>query len=196
MKKLLIILLVSTCGMELSAQHASSFILSYPVGFPMSSMSDYVTKPAWRGVSMEFTKQGVKDWDFGIELSYNVFYERMDSKVYTRGTASISGIQYRYVNAVPMLAEAKWIKTRTLGFSPYVGAGIGTLYVNQSTDFGLYRITNDAWQFLVRPEAGGIYKISPDFGLLAGVKYNWAFKGGDLDAQSYLTANVGLIFTY
>jgi outer membrane protein len=75
-----------------------------------------------------------------------------------------------------------------------VGIGLGTLYSNRSTDFGLYRITTEAWQFVLRPEAGLIFKTRSEVHPFVGVKYYWAFNSSDLDGQSFISLNVGLVF--
>lgn len=42
----------------------------------------------------------------GVDAGWNVFYEKKDYDTYTGGTESLSGIQYRYQNSVPLLASA------------------------------------------------------------------------------------------
>ena len=144
---------------------------------------------------MEFYWHVKPNLDAGVEVGWNVFYSKEDKKTYTEGTQSISGVQYRYTNAVPIIAGARWRKTGGKT-EPYVGAGLGTTSVNRSTDFGLYRIYNNTWQFCVRPEAGLIYKTSTYSGLTAGVKYYANFENDDLSAQSYFTVNVGFAFAF
>ena len=129
----------------------------------------------------------------GLELSMNLFYKREDLKTYTEETASISGVQYRHTDAFPILAAARWLKQGKKAM-PYFGAGIGVLYVNRWTDFGLYRISNDTWQFCLRPEGGLLFGLNDQISAMVGVKYNAAFKTDDLDGQSYLSLNVGLVF--
>jgi hypothetical protein len=71
---------------------------------------------------------------------------------------------------------------------------VGTTSVNRSTDFGLYRINNNTWQFCLRPEAGILYKLSEGTGATAGVKYYANFENDEQDAQSYFSVNVGFVF--
>lgn len=192
MKKILLVILGGFILQTSSAQ-SGSFIISYPIGFPMGDLGDYIDKTSWRGLSMEFYKAVKPGVQVGLELSMNLFYAKEDVKTYTEGTQSITGIQYRHTDAFPILAAAKWTKPGKTA-SPYLGLGIGTLYVNRWTDFGLYRISNDTWQFLLRPEAGVFLGINSSMSVMLGAKYNAGFKTNDLDGQSYLSINVGLVF--
>lgn len=196
MKKIFFLLLIVVCTKWVQAQR-SDFIISYPIGFPMSNLKDYTTQTSFRGINFEFNRRIKPYLDAGIETGWNVFYQREEFKVYNDGTQSISGVQYRYTNAVPILAGVKYYKENSSIAEPYIGLGIGTLYVDRSTDFGLYRFSTDAWQFCIRPELGVILhaKHDPSIGALIGVKYYSAFNSNDLDGQSYLTLNVGIVFS-
>lgn len=193
MKKIIMFLLATVCVGGVFAQ--SSFTASYPISFPMGDLSDYIGQTSFRGVTMEFTKRQKKNLDIGLEFSWHTFYERQDKKVYTEGTASVSGIQYRYTNTMPLLAGVKYYKETDGNFMPFAGLGLGTLYVNRSTDLGMYRITNETWQFALRPELGVTFKAGPGVSAVLGVKYYAGFGTDDLDGQSYISVNLGLMFS-
>ena len=181
---------------SLAANAQQNFIISYPISFPMGNHSDYISATSFRGFSTEYVQTVKENVSVGIELGWHVFYQSEAEKEYKEGTISISGKQYRYTNAVPILAQAKYLfPSENDKTNFYVGLGIGTLYVDRSTDFGLYRIKNDAWQFLLRPEAGVAFKLQPGTRLFAGVKYYAAFDTEDLDGQPFLSANIGFIFS-
>jgi len=169
--------------------------VSYSIGMSTGDFNEYVDQVSYRGINLEFYWHVKPNLDAGVEVGWNVFYAKEDKKTYTEGTQSITGVQYRYTNAVPIIAGARWRKTGGKT-EPYLGAGLGTTSVNRSTDFGLYRIYNNTWQFCVRPEAGLIYKFSPATGLTAGVKYYANFENDALAAQTYFTVNVGFSFAF
>ena len=195
MKKIFILLIVVFGSNALWAQ-GGNFVLSYPISFPMGDLKDYVGATSFRGISLEFNKRQRPDLDIGLEASWHVFYERVAEKPYVNETATITGTQYRYTNAVPLLAQAKWLKaTSNKKTLPYLGLGIGTTYIERATDFGLYRLTNDAWQFCLRPEIGIQMQAGYGASFMLGVKYYANFAGGDLDAQSYLSINIGFVFS-
>jgi outer membrane protein W len=145
---------------------------------------------------MEFLHHAKPGVAVGLETGWNVFYEKVDKQPYKDGTTTVTGVTYRYTNAVPILVESKWYpisdKKRS---NPYVGVGVGTLFVSRSTDVGLYRIQNEAWQFCIRPEVGFLYSIEPGLKAMVGVKYYAAFDTDDLDGQNFLSINVGFVFS-
>ena len=185
MKKIFILFLALVSIQAIYGQKGYS-VVNYSVGFSTGDFNEYVDQISYRGINLEFMWNVKPNLDAGLEVGWNVFYAKEDKKVYTEGTESISGVQYRYTNAVPIIAGARWRKTGGKT-QPYVGAGVGTTSVNRSTDFGLYRIYNNTWQFCVRPEAGLIYKMSETSGLNAGVKYYMNFENDDMAAQPYFT---------
>jgi hypothetical protein len=195
MRLAIIILLMALGPVGIYAQ--GNYMISYPVAFPMGNLHNYSSNVSFRGISLEFNKQVEHDVTAGIETGWNVFYQHVDTKTYTDGTASITGTQFRYTNAVPIIAGLKLYNhsKKGKGAHPYVGLGIGTLYVDRSTDFGLYRINTDAWQFCLRPELGLDYKVGSQESLFFAAKYFWAFGTSDLEGQPYLTLNVGFRIT-
>jgi hypothetical protein len=193
MKKALIIALMAIGPVCCFAQ--GNFMISYPISFPMGNLKDYTSNTSFRGINMEFNKQVAPNRTVGIEVGWNVFYQHVSAKTYTEGTTSIYGVQYRYTNAVPMVAGGKWYFEGHGTMHPYAGVGLGTLYVSRATDFGIFRLTTDAWQFLIRPEIGFDWKIGPAESLFLGAKYYWAFNTSALDAQPYLSINIGFKFT-
>ena len=194
MKYFILSAFVLLCGINGYSQ--SSFVLTYPIGFAMGDHHDYTSKTSWRGINMEFLHHAKPGVAVGLETGWNVFYEKVDRGSYKDGNATVTGVQYRYTNAVPILVESKWYPISDKKMSnPYVGVGVGTLFVSRSTDFGLYRIQNEAWQFCLRPEAGVLFNIEPGLKALLGVKYYAGFNTDDLDGQSYLTINVGFVFS-
>lgn len=193
MKKILL-LLICISGMQISYGQNGYGAITYSLALPMGDMKNYIDDISYRGVNMEFYWRLKNSLDVGMEAGWNVFYSKEDKKTYTAETASITGVQYRYINAAPILAAARWRKSGGKT-QPYVGVGVGTSSINRSTDFGLYRIINNTWQFCLRPEAGIIYKFSDTNGLTAGVKYYNNFKNDEQDAQTFLTLNLGFVFS-
>ena len=196
MKKIFVLLIAAICMQKSFAQHHSVFILSYPIAFPMGDLGDYIDKQSFRGINLEWGKEIKPNLIASLETGWNVFYKDVPEQVYTEGTASFSGKQFRYTNSVPIIAGAKWVLKSSNNLVPYAGLGLGTMYSDRSTDFGLYRISTDAWQFCVRPELGITFKSRNGPAAMLGVKYYSSFNSSDLDGQSFLTVNIGVVFPY
>ena len=194
MKKILILLLILTnLSSTGNAQEPHSFTMAYSIAMPAGSLSDYISSTSFRGFNLEYNRRLQESWVVGLESGWNSFHERTDSKVYTEKTMSISGIQYRNTLVIPIVAGAKYHFSSSSKVKPYGGIGLGTLYLNRDTDFGLYRISTDTWQFAYRPELGIKYEYQPGQGILFGVKYYGATGNDDLDGQSYISLNVGIV---
>ena len=174
------------------AQSPGNCMVSYPISFPMGNLHDYSSNTSFRGISFEFNKKTSPYTTAGLEVGWNVFYQHVDKKVYQEGTASITGVQYRYTNAVPIIAGVKYYKkTGSKAMRPFVGVGLGTIYVNRTTDFGLYEIVSDSWQFALRPEVGIDFKVASAQAFWLGAKYMWGFNTSNLDGQQWLSINIG-----
>src|SRR5689334_3111230 len=102
MKRIMIILAILAGTQVAMAQ--GSFTMAYPISFPTGDLHNYIGKTSYRGFILEFNKRQKQNIDIGIETGWMVFYDRQDAKVYTQETASISGVQYRYTNSVPIIA--------------------------------------------------------------------------------------------
>jgi len=197
MKKLFILLMAVGLTANTYAQSNSNFIMSYSMALPTGDLSDYIGQTSFRGISFEYNMRLKSNLELGLESGWNVFYEKVGEKVYTEETASVSGVQYRYTNAVPIIAGGKYHFTNDSKIKPYVGVGLGTLYADRDTDLGLYRISTNEWQFCVRPEVGLRYELKgagQGKGLQIGAKYYAASGGDDLEGQSFVSLNIGFVF--
>jgi opacity protein-like surface antigen len=196
MKVAMVLLLIALSGSCANAQ-SGNFIISYPISFPMGNLHSYTTNTSFRGISLEFNKRTSPITTAGLELGWNVFYQHVEQKVYQEGTASISGVQYRYTNAAPIVAGVDYhFETSNHALHPFAGIGLGTTYVERSTDFGVYRLISDAWQFCIRPELGLDVHFAHGQSLFLAAKYFWNFNTSDLDGQSWLSLNVGVRLTH
>lgn len=193
MKRYICILITSLllCSSQSHAQRYD-FTMSYPVSFPTGNLHDYISNTSFRGFNFEFNKQIKPEMTAGIEAGWNTFYKREDDGAYKTGSATITGVQYRYVNSSPILADVKFYPAISHPrLKPYFGAGMGVLHAERRTDFGLYEFTEDAWQFLIRPEAGLQLKTQSGIDPFIGLKYYIASSSNGLDGQSYLSLNIG-----
>jgi hypothetical protein len=195
MKKIFLILF-AVISIQMVYGQGGYFALTYSVGVPMGDLKTYIGQTSFRGANMEFYWHAKPNLDAGFEVGWNVFYEKKDKATYTQGTESINGVQFRYTNAVPLIAGVRWRKKSGGNLDPYIGIGLGTTSVNRSTDFGLYRIYTNSWQFCVRPEAGILYHLGGGTSATLGVKYYANFGNNELDAQPYLAVQAGFIFAF
>jgi outer membrane protein len=130
-----------------------------------------------------------------MDAAWNVFYEKKDYDSYTSGTQTLTGVQYRYQNQVPLLAAIDFVFMSEKKFQPYLGLGLGTMYSERSTQMGIWYVEENPWQFALKPEAGLMYNMATGSALKLGFKY-YAGMGGDLGTQGYFTISLGFAFKF
>ncbi len=195
MKKqiILIAFLCSAFALTSVAQN-SLFSINYAVTVPMGNTSDYIDQVSGRGITGEYQKFINDYWAIGGEFGHTTLYKREPEKVYTEGTASLSGIQYRYQYHWPIFLTANYFFNNGGEVRPYLGLGLGTVAHDRRIDMGIFTSQNTYWQFALRPEAGLFYKASYSVGFKLGAKYYTSFESSGLEGQSSLGINFGIVF--
>lgn len=195
MKKVFFIALVALCvsTSKVSAQD-NFYSIQYSVGFGSGDLGDFIGQTSFRGISFEYRNMIEPKIGVGVELAYNLFYEKMDYATYTEGTVSLSGVQYRYTNAFPILAAFDYYFKPNTKYNPYAGLGLGTIYYDRYLEMGLYTVSTDTWQFAFRPEVGVLINANPDLDFLVALKYFSGLETSELDGQSYFSLNLGVMF--
>ncbi len=176
-------------------QQESYMSVQYSVSFSTGDMADYISKASWRGILIEYRSEINSHLMAGVDVGWNVFYERKDYGTYTQGTESLSGIQFRYQNVVPMLATFDYLITSDKALKPYIGLGIGTMFSERATDMNLYRLETNAWQFALKGELGVLYELNYTASIKLAAKYYNGFKTDKLENQGFFSINLGMAWT-
>jgi hypothetical protein len=175
--------------------------LSWSMGFLTGTPKDYIGKASFTGFTIEghrFLKPNVS---VGLVSGWNVFNEKTNSVVNVNNTA-ISGEQGRYINVVPILASfSYYIKSsRSAKVVPFFRANVGTYYIMQRFDIGVYTFNNYNWHFGVAPELGLTAAASRNVSILVNGKYNYAFDSGlrlsgdEKNDYAFFTVNLGITY--
>lgn len=192
MKKIFFLLLVSgVFTVPAFAQH--SFSMQYSMGFG-GTINDFVSSTSLRGATFEYKIFVDPQFSIGLDAGWNHFYERRAFDTYTSGTTSVSGVQFRYADAVPIYLTGTYYFMPGNHINPFFGVGVGTIYLSRYLDMGIFRITSDEWHFGLKPEAGVLVNLSPDMDFILGFRYNKAFATNDTADQSFMTFNVGFVW--
>jgi len=177
------------------SQAENHFAINYDMSFGTGDLGDYISAGSFRGASIQYRYAATSNILVGFDAAWNVFYEKKDYDSYTSGTITLSGVQHRYQNQVPLLVCADYLFTPDKDFQPYIGLGLGTMYSERNTEMGIWVLEENPWQFALKPEAGIMYKFSYGSAFKLGVKYNTGF-GGDLGTQGYVTVSVGFAWGF
>ena len=197
MKK--VIALVIFCSMvsmtSVFSQTENHISVQYDMSFGIGDLGDYISSGSFRGASFQYRNAVAHNILLGGDIAWNVFHEKKDYDSYTSGTQTLSGVQYRYQNQVPILICADYVISPDKDFQPYIGLGLGTMYTERNTQMGIWYIEENPWQFALKPELGLMYKFSYSSAFKLGVKYYTGF-GGDLGTQGYVTVSVGFAWGF
>jgi len=192
MKKTIFLLLLTGCLVSPAiAQH--SFSIQYALGFG-GTINNFVTSTSVRGATFEYKLYPQPNISIGLDAGWNHFYERRALDTYTSGTVSLTGVQFRYANAVPIFATTSFYFSPGDKINPYIGLGVGTIFLSRYVDMGSFRITDDEWHFALKPEAGVLVSLNPEMDLILGLRLNNAFATSDADQQNFMAFNIGFVW--
>jgi outer membrane protein len=194
--RILSVILLVALGVEMSAQSNKTH-LYYNMGFPMGNTKDFISKASFRGMGFEYQYLFNNNFALGGVLQWSTFYQDEPRQTYVKDNGAINGIKYKYINTVPLyITGTYYLASDDASIRPYVGLGVGTYWLEQRTDMGLFTDIYNSWHFGLIPKAGVLIPISYSTSIYLGVDYNIAFKNSDLDQQSWIGLSVGFDFDY
>lgn len=197
MKKIsALVIIFSLAGINCLFSQENHLSIQYDMSFSTGDMGDYISSPSFRGTSMQYRYAVSDRFLVGIDVAWNVFYEKKDYDSYTRGTQTLSGIQYRYQSEVPLLAAVDYVLSPDTKLTPYLGLGVGTMYSERTLDMGMYRWEENPWHFALKPEVGLLYDFSQGTSAKVAAKYYYGLEAGDLASQGYFSVSIGLAFRF
>ena len=167
---------------------------TYQTALTTGDAKDFVDQLSWRNVGVEARSMIGRSASVGLFLGWNVFHQDVDGTI-SLGAVDASGYQSRFVNAVPMLATAHWYFGGRSGPRPYLGAGVGTYWIENRLELGQTAVTVDQWHLGLAPEFGVIIPTDAMAHSYLSVKYNYAFEAGDIQ-RSYWTFGIGFSTRY
>lgn len=195
MKKFIYLIALLSVG-TLPAFGQGMFGISYDIGLPVGSTSDYISKTSFRGFGIEGRGFINDNLSYGGSFNWAVFYEEFPAQEWNieGDTRTVYGRQFRYINSFPLMATmhyyfGEWDATRL-----YAGAGIGAHKIDERTEFGIFAINNNKWRFGFAPEVGVLIPVNFSSSINLSAKYQYAAKAGDLEAVSYMSFKIGFAF--
>lgn len=194
---------VALCGAVVSSARAegSMAVLTYAVSFPGSNMKDFIDETSFLG--LEFAARTTARYRSSLLIGMTVGFEVFDqhsSDPIQMENGTVSGRQARYLNTVPLLLTAHYYFGPRHGLHAFGGVGVGTLFVYQTFQLGVFEFESGTWHLAVAPEAGVQYPIGGATEIYASGRYNYAFENGasltgESIAWNYWSLNVGLAWS-
>jgi hypothetical protein len=174
---------------------------TWNIGLASGRMANFLTEPSFGGFGIEGRRFLDDDFSIGGSFSWN-YWSEMNGDIIQLKQGAVSGTQIRYVNSIPLMLNAHYyIGGKRDQLRPYLGINVGTYYITQRLDMGIYSLQNDNWHFGIAPEFGFLAEVSRGTYLTASGRYNYAFDSGDTMAgdskniYSYWGINIGLMWS-
>ncbi len=198
MKKILYILVLLIAVSTMSYGQEKFSTASYTLGFGSGSTNDFINKTSFAGFNFEFGSYFSQELlSAGLQMGYQSFYKEFSKDTYEIDNGAITGKQYRYIHAVPILLNGLFYP---LGQStiviPHAGLGVGTYYIDKEKDMGVYSSQQSNWHFGLAPRAGLCIPINLNTYFEFNGQYNIAFKTKNTDAEKWLSLSFGVRFIY
>jgi len=171
--------------------------LTYDYAVPSGDTHDFIENDSWFGATLAGRRFTRPDISFSFSAGFNEFHDT-DDRLIEDGNLTISGEQYRNLQVWPFLVGAqKWFGDRRANRIA-AGASVGTTYVSQLLDIGLYSEERSNWHFTIVPEISFLMPaILRDEGFaVLSLRYSYNvgagdYLGGDSRSWSYLSIGLG-----
>jgi hypothetical protein len=170
----------------------SIYSIDYSMGFGTGDMGKYIGSASFRGFTFEGRGFVTDNVTIGGLFNWSTFYEEQRGATYEEGTLTVTGNQYRYINAFPLLVQGHYY----LGedeYSPriYLGGGLGAYKINKRTEVGTWALEERKWHFGVSPEVGILLPVSMTTMFNISMRYHYAVKTNNAPAYSWFGLSVG-----
>jgi hypothetical protein len=168
--------------------------LSYEFAVPRNATSDFVDRFSSRGghldISLELT------YAFHLELSAGLnSFNSVKQGVLTTTDGDVSGKQFRYLNAIPLMGGFAFHIPLGHGSRFWAGVNGGAAYFERVVDVGLNEYSLSDWQWGVQPQLGIAFGLGNDgTALFFDGRWNYFWERHGIPAQEYFSFGVGLLF--
>ena len=154
----------------------------YNTAQPTGYTRDFIGAFSWMGFTFEGDRFLSPNASTGIVLGWQEIYDQTGFQQYDFPQGAATGTSYRHLMIIPILVKGRyWTGGSHIGRSthPFVGAAIGTYYVRQTLDFGIYTVEESNWHFGLSPELGVVLGQTRGAAWTVQARYNYPFKSGE-----------------
>lgn len=168
-------------SISLKAQLAESgFHITWSMLKPFNS--EYIDNVSLQGVRVGYSRFLNERWGVGFEGGYSILDDYVPRQTYTLSDGAITTDFFNYMYYFSAVANAQYY-FRTSGLLvPYASLGLGGAYTDYTIFYNVYSDTDTRGSFVVRPEAGVLYRFSTfsTLGLKAAIGYEYATNKSDV----------------
>lgn len=197
MKKPYVLLLASAIAlvpMTRSFAQVGLGSVTWDVSGALSDQKDYVDTISLRGFGFDGRSYISRHFSLGLSFDWQVWDDQTSDPVELEG-GTLTGKQYRYINAFPFLLNLHLYAGDVHEFRIFLGAGVGAMYIMDKLQFGLANIEDNDWYFGGAPEMGFLIPLDEIYFVVAGRVYYAVRSMNDTeDARMWWTAKVGIAY--
>jgi outer membrane protein len=187
-----------------SSAHAQSGILptrfvaiGWDINTPINN-TKFIDNTSAAGISLQGRYFINENISVGAEIAWASLYEYAPRETYTFDNGAVTTDLYKFNYILPITANAHYYFMPDRAVTPYVGLGVGAMYSQQDFYFNIYNLSFSKWGYLVKPEAGVLFKFGrSNMGAMLGVRYNYGTNREpalNFDNIQMLGVNIGLVF--
>lgn len=188
-----ILLIASALIISASGYSQSLYSMDFNMSMTSGETAKYIESTSFRGFTFEGRGFVHDQLSFGGLFSWTTFYDKLGGEEFTYETSTVTGNQYRYINAFPILFQGHYYLQGD-EFEPrvYMGGGIGAYKINQRTNIGTWSVEQRNWHFGVSPEVGLLYPVSLSTQFNISFRYHYVFKASSTTDISWFGLAIGL----
>jgi opacity protein-like surface antigen len=188
-------LIAAACLVLCSAPYASAqdwfWGATWGLSIADGATHDYIANESWRNFGIEGRKFVSPKTSVGLSFNWTVLNENT-TRTTVLPAAAITGTQYHYINAFPLLLTAHKYIGDEEGTMLYVGGGIGAYYVERRTEIGLFAVDNNTWHFGIAPEVGFILPLGWRAKGMINARYHYTSEAEGYEYQ-YWDFRIGIV---
>ncbi|MEJ2541380.1 MAG: outer membrane beta-barrel protein [Gemmatimonadota bacterium] len=163
--------------------------LQYSTVLGAGDTKDFADGFSWRGVTVDAQRVLRPGLSVGISTGWHVLNEETSGTL-VLDQGSITGTAFRSVNSFPILATADYSFGGSGALQPFVGAGVGTYWIQNRTEAGVFAIDDDNWHFGLMGEAGLALRQGRGSAFTLSARYNYGFEANGIE-RPYWTFSAG-----
>lgn len=202
MRKIIILTIILFGFIQNSQAQSNLWTVNWDISSAIGSTGDFIDKTGFGGFSIDGRHFIENNISIGGSFSWHVFHEiygnlpPIEIEVVDGVGGHISGTQYRYANVLPLLVIGHLYVDTGESIKPYVGLGVGTVYMEERVEIGFVALQDNSWGLGIQPSIGAFIPFGvSSSGVNLAIKYTYGTNSGNIiDSVSLLTFSIGFGF--
>ena len=203
MKKNILIIAFTLASVAAANAQGSFWSFSYPMSMAFGETAEFVGQTSFRGFGIDgrsfindnLSIGGLASWEVFDEIKYGLPPQPITDEN-GNVVGQRSGTPYTYLNTIPLMVNTHYYTGSYGAVQAFFGLGVGTIYVDEREDVGLFTTQTKKWRFGVQPEVGVYIPFGlSSSGATVSLKYRYGTKAGNETREvNMMSLSIGLGF--